>query len=483
MAVLNTNDLFQWGPIDCALQPLHYSAFAGVLYLKKEFGFAWPKTVIVYKGRHGTWFNENSRLIHLGREIVEKLILNKKKCAAVQKLWQQRIKRLLALEKTVEKTRLDKLNDKKFLELYQQFALEYYLYWGVGMLAEPVNFGAEDLLAKELRKTLKEKQFNEVFLTLTTPTKRSFFAEEELELLMIAKKRSWKLLKKHAQNYFWILNSYYETKVLDENYFRKVIEEKWSDPHKVRETLKHLQSYERETAAKKKALLKKYKLNKAVKTYTAIVDKFMSFQDERKKYNWMANHYVDVFCKEFARRKNIEDFQDLKYLTPEEIVRNYVFLNDFITKAQERRKLSVAVYYDTTPACYELFIEEPALQIEQSLFAQNVGGGQEVKGVVVSKPLKQLTGTVKVLTTPAEINKLKQGEILVTCMTSPDYILAMKRAAAIITDVGGMTSHAAIVSRELGIPCIVATKIATKVFKDGDRVEIDLETGVVRKVN
>ena len=80
------------------------------------------------------------------------------------------------------------------------------------------------------------------------------------------------------------------------------------------------------------------------------------------------------------------------------------------------------------------------------------------------------------------MDHMKDGDILVAPMTSPDFIVAIRKASAIITDEGGMTSHAAIVSRELGIPCIVQTRIATKVLKDNDMVEIDLEKGVVRKV-
>ncbi len=64
--------------------------------------------------------------------------------------------------------------------------------------------------------------------------------------------------------------------------------------------------------------------------------------------------------------------------------------------------------------------------------------------------------------------------------TTPDVIIAMKKASAIVTDFGGLTSHAAIVSREFGIPCIVGTKSATQMLKDGDMVEVDAEEGVVR---
>ena len=57
----------------------------------------------------------------------------------------------------------------------------------------------------------------------------------------------------------------------------------------------------------------------------------------------------------------------------------------------------------------------------------------------------------------------------------------MEKAAAIVTDIGGITTHAAIISRELGIPCIIGTKIATKLLKDGDYIEVDAENGIVKK--
>ena len=89
------------------------------------------------------------------------------------------------------------------------------------------------------------------------------------------------------------------------------------------------------------------------------------------------------------------------------------------------------------------------------------------------------SGSVKVLKSPKEIGKVKEGDVLVAEMTSPDYVPAMKKAAAIVTDEGGQTSHAAIVSRELGIPCVVGTKDATKVLKDDMVVTVDGSEGSV----
>jgi len=89
------------------------------------------------------------------------------------------------------------------------------------------------------------------------------------------------------------------------------------------------------------------------------------------------------------------------------------------------------------------------------------------------------TGTVKIIHSPKEIDQILDGDVLVTEMTTPDYVPAMKRATGIVTDLGGRTCHAAIVSRELGIPCVVGTKTATKDLKNGQVITVDGGHGVV----
>ncbi len=93
------------------------------------------------------------------------------------------------------------------------------------------------------------------------------------------------------------------------------------------------------------------------------------------------------------------------------------------------------------------------------------------------------SGVVIIINSPKEINRVKKGQILVTTMTTPDFVPAMKMVNGIITDKGGQTSHAAIVSRELGVPCVVGTKNATKIFKEGDIVTINGTTGQIWKGN
>ncbi len=90
-------------------------------------------------------------------------------------------------------------------------------------------------------------------------------------------------------------------------------------------------------------------------------------------------------------------------------------------------------------------------------------------------------GMARILRGAGEMDKLKPGEVLVTTMTTPDMVPAMSQASAIVTDEGGMTCHAAIVSRELGVPCVVGTREATTVITDGLEVTVDGKTGTVYK--
>ncbi|HLA04189.1 MAG TPA: phosphoenolpyruvate synthase [Patescibacteria group bacterium] len=89
------------------------------------------------------------------------------------------------------------------------------------------------------------------------------------------------------------------------------------------------------------------------------------------------------------------------------------------------------------------------------------------------------TGKVVILKSAKELSRIKQGDVLVTEMTNPDFVPAMKRASAIVTDRGGRTSHAAIVSRELGIACVVGTQNATKILKEGMVITVDGAKGLI----
>jgi pyruvate,water dikinase len=115
---------------------------------------------------------------------------------------------------------------------------------------------------------------------------------------------------------------------------------------------------------------------------------------------------------------------------------------------------------------------------EKSTKGITTGNGEIIlKGLSASPGIG--AGTVKKIKDASQLDKITKKDVLVTTMTSPDMVPAMKRAQAIVTDEGGMTSHAAIVSRELGIPCTVGTEEATQILEDNDEITVDGGKGVV----
>ncbi len=137
------------------------------------------------------------------------------------------------------------------------------------------------------------------------------------------------------------------------------------------------------------------------------------------------------------------------------------------------------VYYE-----YKIYTNTPLSEFAKNkkllIHQEKPKSNNQVNGQIAMKGL--VRGKVRVLTFKNEIPLLKKDEILITSMTTPDYLPAMHKAAAFVTDEGGITCHAAIVARELGKPCVIGTKFATQVFKTGDLVEVDANNGIIKLI-
>lgn len=206
----------------------------------------------------------------------------------------------------------------------------------------------------------------------------------------------------------------------------------------------------------------------------------VSYLQELKKTTQTKSHPILSFIvkKEIAKRLGIEkDLVD--YLTRDEIISFLTEKNisdTFLNELKERSRLCVHIIEDSKRTW--LLGEDAKEFMRVNEIMGEVAVVTEIKGSVASRG--KVVGKVKVCESSLEIGKIEEGDILVTAMTTPDFVPAMRKAAAIITNEGGITCHAAIVSRELGKPCITGTKIASKVLKDGDMVEVDAEKGIVR---
>ncbi len=111
-------------------------------------------------------------------------------------------------------------------------------------------------------------------------------------------------------------------------------------------------------------------------------------------------------------------------------------------------------------------------------FEHRAESADSVKGTIAYKGA--VSGVARIIEKIEDLQKVNHNDIIVANETMPDYIIGMRKAAAFVTNQGGITSHAAIVARELKKPCIIGTKVATKIFKDGDIIEVDANRGIVR---
>ena len=163
--------------------------------------------------------------------------------------------------------------------------------------------------------------------------------------------------------------------------------------------------------------------------------------------------YVKFITMDEVRQKSIPEIPELKKRQT-----HYVFYG-------------YRIYTDTT---LDKFAKQQGIAIKK----EKPPTSSYVKGQVAMTGSAK--GKARVIIFKKDIYNLKSGEILITTMTTPDYLPAMHKAAAFVTDEGGITCHAAIIARELGKPCVIGTKFATQIFKTGEVIEVDAKTGIVK---
>lgn len=195
--------------------------------------------------------------------------------------------------------------------------------------------------------------------------------------------------------------------------------------------------------------------------------------------NFCADHLQYKFraCLTSYAKKFDLTYEDITYLTTEEIQKLDIKKLDNLKTQIKKRKKAYGIYKEN--GSIKITVDEE-LEKQFELFGLRISHKdiREIKGSVASKGYAR--NVAAIVLTPKDIGKVKPDMILVAPETTPDFVPAMGKAAAFVTDIGGITSHAGIVAREMNKPCITGTKIATQVIKDGDLIEVDAEKGIVR---
>lgn len=386
-----------------------------------------------------------------------------------------------ALCDIVETTDLESLSDQDLLSLYERLADVYTNKLLASPLIDGFVLATDKDIAAHIRTLLRERgqedRFVDVFSVLTAPTFTSFLAEEELALLEIAEDiaqnpdQERTRIEQHKKAFFWIQNNYVSDHVLDEAFFSKRLHEIDSANISLRKN--HLSLQAERHRVEKQRLMDELGIPEHLRTLLRITDDFAAWQDERKKGTFFATHVFSLLLREVARRTGYL-LEELVYVMPPEMPR--VFAKSLSHDELRKRYDYCMVLW--TPEAYEVITDREQIDLLDAIGTGEVVHTSEVKGF--SACLGVASGVVRVIESVQDIHRVQEGDVLVAVMTRPDYLPAMKKAVAFVTDEGGITSHAAIVAREMNKPCVIGTKCATKILKDGMRVEVDANKGVVR---
>lgn len=366
------------------------------------------------------------------------------------------------------KTDFSKLTNDKLIIIYKELLNFYYNY---GQAQYPA-FIASDILGVDLEKRLADyPNKSEIMNWITTPYKITLIVKSHLELLQLLIKERWGsvFLKDYVNKYKWITK--YD--IVQNDYtmadLRKEIE-------LIKNPAKEIKNFYTE---RKKALSKYQRFlrtlrDKKIKKLIETVHYFAYLKEMRDDYRRQVVYILTPLWKELGNRLGINHL-DVGYCIGDEII-------DLLRQGKRVDKKVIVARKNI----YSLVVENgKASIVTKDLSVEYLGRSKRInisessgKSAYVGK----VRGTAKIILHRDEFKKFKQGEILITVMTHPEFLPLIKIARAIVTDEGGITCHAAIVARELRKPCIIGTKFATKVFKDGDIVEVDADKGIIKKV-
>jgi phosphohistidine swiveling domain-containing protein len=386
-----------------------------------------------------------------------------------------------------------------YSKMYELLKKSYGLSLDIDVIDIVLEQKIKNLLRECFIKKGKDNQkfFSEKYSVLTSPKEQSYVQKEEFEKLKISQeiKESsfWKRLSLSNAS-FEKLPSIYQNKILqlEERYWwvelgwlggeRKDAKRIWEEIKKIilseeklslriKEYPLKLSSIEKE----KTILAKEFNFDQELKQALIIFERYALLHDYRKEMQVKSNYAFYELLREIARRYNWK-YEDLLWCWPSEI-QELVHNKNLPQELIEERQKELFVLVD------EKNIEEVTGERARRRKEQEVSGdGEKASNFYgMSASSGKVTGRAKVCYSPQEaISKVNEGDILITSMTTPDYLFVMKKAAAIVTNEGGITCHAAIVAREFGIPCIVGTTCATKMINDNDLIEVNANHGVVK---
>lgn len=281
--------------------------------------------------------------------------------------------------------------------------------------------------------------------------------------------------------YHWMANDYAHAEQLSLEHFAAVIDkcqQEYPTRKQQEARVRTIDRWQEDVLAHKEQLYRKYAFTTVEQGIVRAFSDLTDWREERKRKVQQSavifQRFVDALSVEYGLEPELlrnHDPRDGALLDSEQV-------REVLTRRAKNGVLQV--FNSFTRESYFVDDVETIRLFRSAGGASEQNDGKSFSGQIGMKGV--VTGVVKIITGPKDFAKFVQGDILVSPMTRPELMPVIRKASGIITDEGGITCHAALVARELKIPCVIGTQCASRVLHDGDRVVLDATTGEVRLV-
>lgn len=418
------------------------------------------------------------------------------------------IKELVSLMEEISKSNLAEKSNNELADYFEEFRKRYmdmYLWGWVPNAAEGLRNVFSKYLEERLRSYTKDdSKFSEYLSILTLSTKPMLREDEQIGLLNLVKfiKSDLRLneifssndsssiikelkqnniflfdkIERHRKEFAWILFKY-EGPEWDLRYLIDLIKEELGSNYDVDEKIRQIIENKKDISRKQTQYAKDLGLSDEDNRLFRIARELMALKEDQKDNLFKVYFFLDKLVKESSTRLFLSDKQ-FRHMIHQEIVSSLKGQRDVDSNLLNSRiKHCLMTLREGEPIM--LYVGNEADTLSKIEFPK-LPEVDQFKGQCACPGIAR--GKAIIVQETKDMYKMESGAILVTTRTNPNLLPAMRKAAAIAADIGGVGSHAAIVSRELNIPCVVGLENASMILKDGDLVEVDANTGIVRKI-
>ncbi|MFA5022221.1 MAG: PEP-utilizing enzyme [Patescibacteria group bacterium] len=443
---------------------VHYNETLLQILVSQAAGFNLPFAFFTFYQGLSVAVTEEKIKERLYWSLARKYLADQKKFRVFKKEFNNSCQNYLQTAKKYRNLDFSASSNQQLVKILQDYYKPWlvfakYVYWAF-VLGEHQAEIVNNFIAKQAASLSGLEKINDYLSTVNQPVKKASIFIFEQEIVKYKKRGQAIPIDRLYRKYQWLPYNDLNAKPWTKNDFRNYVKQ-----------FKPVDSEKISFLKLKNDLKINNQQTKSIKINQELVY-LRDYRDEIRRKGVYIFHFI---FEKISRRLKIK-YQDLILFSTPEIIEFLQGKPISKEEIQRRKQQGILILQEGRLA----FLTGRKARYYLNLIKESRKVSREIKGITAC--VGQAKGRVRIVKFDRDIIKTKKGDIMVAITTHPDYLPKMRICKAIVTDEGGITCHAAIVSRELGIPCVVGTKIATKVLKDGDLIEVDANKGIIIKL-